>query len=133
MLKIGLPNTPSCFVGKEKIIKAQKVLMTCGGGMGGTQWNEYIVDFPDYLTPNDTLIDVTNYLGEKIKLNVAYIVKVSDTQIVSFTTDSKNPHNKGKFKFFYETPIDNKVILVREFLEGNKEFTLLTKLAVEEV
>ena len=132
MLKIGLPNTPSCFVGKEKIIKAQKVLMTCGGVMGGTQWNEYIVDFPDYLTPNDTLVDVTNYLGEKIKLNVAYIVKVSDTQIVSITTDSENSCSKGKFKFFYETPIDDKVILVPEFLEGNRKLTFLSKRAVEE-
>ncbi len=131
MLKIGLPNTPSQFIGKEKIIKAKKVLMTCGGGMGGSKWNEYIVDFPDKIAPSNTLIDVTNYLGEKIKLNIAYIVKVSDTQIVSIATDSSNPHYKGKFRYFYETPIDDKVVLIKEY-SNNEEFGFLTKFAIEE-
>lgn len=113
MIKMYLPNTPSRFVGNAKVIKVQKVRMTCGGGMGGASWYEYVVDFPE--TPRHDLVKVTNYKGEKMTLNTAYVVKVEDSQIVAITTDSKNPTFYGMKSFYYETPCDDNVILCAEY------------------
>lgn len=113
MIKIYLPNTPSHFVGGAKIYKVKKVKMTCGGGMGGSVWNEYIIDFPENIGTGH--IDVTNYKGEKMLLNTRYIVKVTDSQVVGITTDSQNSHYFGVKTNYYETPIDDDVVLHNDY------------------
>ena len=118
MIKMYLPNTPSKFVGKAKVLKVKKVKMTCGGGMGGASWDEYVVDFPE--TPKCDLIKVTNYKGEKMTLNTRYVVKVTDSQIVIITTDSQNPHYYGTKRFYYETPCDDDIVLCNEYGDSEK-------------
>ena len=113
MIKMYLPNTPSHFVGGAKIFKVKKIRMTCGGGMGGSSWYEYIVDFPHNF--GNGMLNVTNYKGEKMLLNIRYIVKVSDSQIVGITTDSQNSHYGGVKTNYYETPIDDNVELCEEY------------------
>ena len=118
MIKMYLPNTPSKFIGMAKVIKIKKVKMTCGGGIGGASWDEYVVDFPE--TPKCDLIKVTDYKGKKMTLNTRYIVKVTDSQIVMIATDSKNPNYYGKKKFYYETPCDDDIVLCNEFGDSEK-------------
>lgn len=118
MIKIYLPNTPSTFVGGAKIYKVKKVMMSCGGGMGGSKWYEYIVDFPEHLY--NAHIEVTDYKGNKMLLNTRYIVKATDSQVVAITTNSKNPYNFGIKTFYYETPVDDNVMLYEKFGETEK-------------
>lgn len=117
MIKIYLPNTPSRFIGKAQILKVKKVKMTCGGGIGGCSWDEYIVDFPE--TPKHDLIKVADYKGNKMTLNTRYVVKVTDSQIVMITTDSQNPNYYGVKRFYYETPCNEAIMLCNEY--GNSE------------
>ena len=119
MIKMYLPNTPSKFVGKAKVIKVQKVKMTCGGGMGGASWDEYIVDFPESIESG--LVKVTNHKGKKMTLNTRYIVKIVDSQIVVITTDSQNPTYYGKKSFYYETPCDDDVVQCNEYKRGDQD------------
>ena len=105
MIKMYLPNTPSHFVGDAKIFKVKKVKMTCGGGMGGSSWDEYIVDFPQNF--GNGMLNVTNYKGEKMILNIRYIVKITDSQVVGITTNSQNLNYYGIKTNYYETPIDD--------------------------
>ena len=118
MIKMYLPNTPSRFVGKPKVIKVKRVKMTCGGGMGGASWDEYIVDLPE--STEQGLIKVTNYKGEKMTLNTRYVVKIVDSQIVAITTDSQNPNFYGKKSFYYETPCDDNVVQCNEYGGNDK-------------
>ena len=119
MIKMYLPNTPSRFVGKARVIKVKKVKMTCGGGMGGSVWDEYVVDYPERV--GQGLIEVTDYRGKQMSLNTRYIVKVTDSQIVVITTDSQNSNFYGKKSFYYETPCDNNVVLCNEFGGNDKD------------
>ena len=121
MITMYLPNTPSQFVGGAKIIKVKKVLMTCGGGMGGSSWTEYIVDFPRDINEKN-IVKVTNWKGEKMHLNTRYIVKVTDGQIVGITIDSQNKNcGVGVSTHYYATPIDNDVRLQNTY--GDNEQT----------
>lgn len=119
MIKMYLPNTPSRFIGKARVMKVKRVKMTCGGGMGGASWNEYVLDFPE--TPKHDLIKVTNYKGEKMTINTAYVVKIMDSQIVAIVTDSQNPTFRGKKCFYYETPCDDNVVLCSEYGPNDKD------------
>ena len=119
MIKMFLPNTPSKFVGKAKVIKVNKITMTCGGGIGGSSWSEYIVDFPDNVEQG--LVKVTNYKGEKMTLNTRYVVKIADSQIVVIITDSQNPNFYGKKSFYYETPCDDNVVLYADYGSNDKD------------
>ena len=119
MIKMYLPNTPSKFIGKAKVIKTKKIKMTCGGGMGGSVWDEYITDLPENIEHG--LIKVTNYKGEKMTLNTSYIVKIVDSQIVVITTDSQNPTYRGKKSFYYETSCDDNVVQCNEYKRNGEE------------
>lgn len=115
MIKFYLPNTPSHFVGKVDIKKVKKVKMTCGGGMGGSCWYEYILcdTMPEDLSYG--LIDVVNYKGEKITINTMYIVKIVEREVANIITNSQNPYHSGLKKFFYEIPCGETVELCNEY------------------
>lgn len=70
--KIYLPNCPSKWSSKPKVSKIIIVRMTCGGGMGGSCWNEYL--------KADKIIDGINDYeridGIKIAINSKYVVRV---------------------------------------------------------
>ena len=42
--KIYLPVSPSKYLSKPKVSSVIVVKMSCGGGMGGSCWNEYLLD-----------------------------------------------------------------------------------------
>lgn len=121
MISFYLPNTPSYFVGKVDIKRVKKIRMTCGGGMGGCSWYEYILcdTMPDDLSYG--LINVVNYKGEKITLNTSYVVKIEEKEVASIVTNSQNPYHSGIKKFFYEIPCGEKVEICNKYGETEKQ------------
>lgn len=68
--------------------------MTCGGGMGGCRWKEYIK--ATELKPN-TLVEVETLFGEKKTINTEYVVKAETKKYIVVKEDSTpwvNFHNK---------------------------------------
>jgi hypothetical protein len=127
MIKIFLPNTPSKFVGKPKVYKIKKILMTCGGGMGGRSWDEYVLahTFPSDLP--EGLFKVLNYKGEEVVLNAKYIVKIIDKYMIGISVDSQNSYcGVGITTYYYESPTNN-FKLTNEFgnTDNQKEVGLI--------
>ena len=70
--RIYFPLTPCEWLDKPKVEKIIVVRMSCGGGMGGSRWNEYLLD--DDI--KDGLNTYTRVDGIKVKINSAYVVRV---------------------------------------------------------
>ena len=120
MLSIFLPNTPAQFIGKPEVYEIIKVKMTCGGGMGGCSWNEYIRSHSFPINPKG-MIRVINYKGEEIMLNADYMVKASRCQIVTIDISSQNPHYGGFKRYYYESPVCRDIALVNKFGDTTKQ------------
>jgi hypothetical protein len=121
-MKIYRTCNPSSFVSKEEIKDILKIKMTCGGGMGGSSWYEYVYDTKEL--DGEIPVWVTNYLGERIKLNPKFMVKVNKISIVKVTEDitawkfygGTKPIGEKHLRIrFIETPPYEKVELVNEF------------------
>lgn len=113
---IGVPMTPSRWVGKPKYKKVTRLKMSCGGGMGGSTWYEIIdrIDL-DELTKNETLI-VKNYEGDTIFLNRKYIVKAIQLTLVTAILDSQNSNYPvGKHEYNWLVEDEKKITLIDEF------------------
>lgn len=70
--KVYFPNTPCEWLSKMTVTKVIVVTMTCGGGMGGSRWKEFLID--DDI--KDGLHTYTRIDGVKIKINSKYVVRV---------------------------------------------------------
>lgn len=86
-MKIYRSCNPSEFVKHEEIHGILKVKMSCGGGMGGAQWHEYIQEPNDFELEGESPVWVTNYLGEEMLINPRFIVKASRISIVKVVED----------------------------------------------
>ena len=120
-MKIYRTCSPSSFTGKEEIHNMLKIRMSCGGGLGGSSWYEYIHDTNEL--EGETPVWVTNYRGEKVKLNPKFMVKITPISIVKVTEDitewkfyggTKPLHEKYLRIRYIETPPYERVDLVAE-------------------
>lgn len=93
---ICAPCTPANLV-KREFSECYKVKMTCGGGMGGSVWDEYLeYDIP----PGETKIVTTkNIFGQSLRINTAYAVKSERVRIVSEVWDTLPHANYSKERF----------------------------------
>ena len=85
---------PSCSpFGKHEVTvigEVSKVMMSCGGGMGGCSWNEFGTITGD--TKNDAFVTLTDAVsGETKQLNTRFIVTVETKKLVKVVTDV-TPH-----------------------------------------
>lgn len=105
---IGKPLTPSTWVGEPKYYPITRIKMTCGGGMGGSSWYEYVErfslnDISD--RPLGTMWRIKTVDGNEKLINPNYVVEVdSEITMVCVTFDSRNPHfEKGiyTYRFLY--------------------------------
>lgn len=93
---IYAPCTPANLV-KREISECYKVKMTCGGGMGGSVWDEYLkLDLP---LGNTGIVIMNNIFGEKLRINTAYAVKSERVRIVSEVWDTLQHANYSKERF----------------------------------
>lgn len=95
-LTFGRSCSPSAMPKIIKRIKAYEIVMSCGGGMGGSYWVEYIID-NDSTFPSEQIIKVKNVLGEDVILNTRFVVKATPIDVLIIehdTTDFTNYHSK---------------------------------------
>lgn len=99
---IYLPMAPAQWLDNSfKRVNCMLVLMSCGGGMGGSSWYEFIkpTDF------NDGLIEVEGIHGDKFFLNTDFIVKVSWCDFIMVDYYTTNP-NFGEHSKTLEFVVD---------------------------
>lgn len=85
---VGFPCTPSRWTGNPLYEKITVLTMTCGGGMGGSKWKEYVLRVKNI--PSNTTQEYTTLDGKKIKLNSAYLVKAEDFTLVKIGYETSN-------------------------------------------
>lgn len=96
-LKFGSSCSPSAMPKIIKRIKAYEIAMSCGGGMGGSFWEEYIVD-DEGVFPSNTIITRTNILGEEVIINTSFMVKAEPIDVLIIehdTTEHTNYHQRN--------------------------------------
>lgn len=88
---VGVPMTPSEWIGDVEYIPVSKIRITCGGGMGGASWDEYVEMIEDI--PTDKMIKVKRVIDNKeLIINPRYIVTSENYEIAHRKLDSCNPH-----------------------------------------
>lgn len=82
--KLGFPKTPSRWVGEPTYARVSQVVITYGGGMGGSNRTLTVREInKTTLKPND-FIRVTDYFTGKTEfINTRYIVSIKDYTLVS--------------------------------------------------
>lgn len=86
------PMTPSRWlVNKPTYTNVLRVRISCGGGIGGQQWYEYLcgVTFEDLIRA-ERFIKVKNLNGKEVLLNVNNIVEAKPFKIASARLYSNN-------------------------------------------
>lgn len=84
IIEIGLPCTPSKYVKSfEKV--GYRIKMSCGGGMGGSVWNEYFAE--NVPEGEHKLVSLEDYTGRNKTINTKYVVKSEPVIIVTFLFD----------------------------------------------
>lgn len=100
---LGLPRTPSRWVGEPQYKPITSITMSCGGGMGGSKWHEYVERVEEI--PSNSIITLKRIGGhgtyaEDIKVNTSFIVSAEDLTLVTIHLDSDNPHfRRGLFEY----------------------------------
>lgn len=95
-VRVGFPMTPSEWVGKPERKPISRVKMTCGGGMGGSVWFEYVDRFLYLDIPMDKMKILTRIDGESICVNPRYMVMVEDFTLVTVKYKTQHPDYKGR-------------------------------------
>ena len=114
VIQIGkhVSPAPPAKVIDERMIKSIK--MSCGGGIGGAQWQEY--GYIKNGTPNFTdWVEFEDYFtGETKMLNPNFIVKIEDRKVVAVKSDCRQNSNfKCNFSIaYYLMREDAKYVLV---------------------
>lgn len=91
-IRIGLPCTPSKFI-KRRDMLGYKVKMSCGGGMGGSVWNEYLCN--DVPAGSYQIIRIEDYTGRPKSINTNFVVKSEEVIIEVFLFDITTHHFYG--------------------------------------
>ena len=96
---IGLPMTPSEWLGKPRRRTVVRLKMTCGGGMGGCSWDEFVEDMPLEGLRDRTRLVTEDIDGKEILLNLDYLVKAERLDILERDMVTSNPNYfKGSTK-----------------------------------
>ena len=80
--EIGLSCTPSTITGTKEI-NVNKLLLSFGGGMGGSNITYYATS----IKKNTDFWDITLYTGEKVEINPSFIVSNKTRKIVKVIAD----------------------------------------------
>lgn len=86
---IGYPCTPSQWIAEPEYKKISVITMTCGGGMGGSKWYEYVERIPPHNKLNE-IQTFTTIEGKEIRLNPQYMVKIEDFTMVTVWYETTN-------------------------------------------
>lgn len=112
LVKIYAPCSPCDFENKD-VKTVYKFKMSCGGGLGGSMWYEY-VQTDDKITPNSMITCIDAMTGEQKIINTNYIVKVETVKYLAVTWDitkhtnyDRKTVNKQIKTIYYQIPISD--------------------------
>ena len=112
--KLGLPMTPAKWVGEPTYKPVTRLRITCGGGIGGSSWYEYVER--ENVFPSNKLHCFTRIDGKKITINTAFIVEAEDFRLVTVAFWNENPSYKlGLQNKQYIVEDECKIELIDEF------------------
>ena len=101
-LILGCPLGSSRWVGEPIYEEITAIRITCGGGLGGSSWLEYVKRI-DLTKENDDLIKVTRIDGKVITINRRYVVSTEDYTLVTMNYQSYNYHYPNEIWEDYKT------------------------------
>lgn len=79
--KLDRQKKPSHWEGAPKYLPITRLNMTCGGGVGGSNWYEYVYRVDNI--PSNTIMEFIRYDGKQIKINTTYIVGAEDFKLAT--------------------------------------------------
>lgn len=116
----GVPRTPSRWISKEmNYIPITRIGMSCGGGIGGSQWFEYVerIELSVLETYPSSLITVTTLDGKEKLINRDYVVDAEQFTVGWMLLNSQNPNfKKGNWLYRILLEDGQKVELDDEFM-----------------
>jgi len=115
-ITFGLPCTPAKLISHEITQNIERVLLSYGGGIGGTTQTLFIKDREDSIT-GEPFIDVTKINGQADKLNKNFIVKITPVKLYTVVTDVTAHRN-------YQSKVCNSAIQTEVFVLEMDEFTV---------
>lgn len=113
---LALPMTPSRWTGKIEYHPITKITVSCGGGIGGSRWDEYVdrIELRDISTEKMLIVNTIN--GEERLINPHYIVTAENLTMASAVIDSQNPNfERGLHRYRYLCRDGVKLELVNYF------------------
>jgi len=96
----GIPMTPSRWVSHNvNYMPITRIKMSCGGGLGGAQWYEYVerIPFDTFMENCDRTIAVKAIDGNDIKnklINLRFMVSADEFTVATMKLNSQNPNFK---------------------------------------
>lgn len=82
--EFGKEYTPSKWMGDPEYTKITRLKMTCGGGLGGQSWYEYVYR---QQIPSNQIVAFTRYDGKEIRINTSYVVEAEDFTLARAVLD----------------------------------------------
>lgn len=86
-----LPISTAKWISEPRYKKISRIRMSCGGGLGGAQWFEYVYRI-GYEDLNKKFIKVERIDGKEISINTSNVVDIED-----FTLVEAQYYNNGNF------------------------------------
>ena len=95
--KIGRSCTPSEMPVVVDVKNIIVITMTCGGGMGGSRWEEYLDAVDVESIPSNQMVTFTDAItGKKKTINTQYAVEVVEKQMLKVYQDVTAHRNYHK-------------------------------------
>ena len=115
--------TPSYWDSKGVTYKkVTQIEMTAGGGMGGSYWSEFIERIPLEELSCGNRIVAKKWDGEKILLNLNYMVKAKQITIASAILHSKNSNYPiGSYTYNWLVEDGHKLTLIDNYQSSNDD------------
>ena len=108
------PKTPSTWIGEPKYTPVTRIKISCGGGMGGASWYEYVHKVTEI--PANTLVKFKRFDGKEFMLNTSFVVCAEDFTLAKVELDitawkALSHYSKGDNIETYYVMIDEDSIL----------------------
>lgn len=102
--KLYKSMSPSSWVSDGvSYLPVTKLTMTCGGGLGGSRWAEFVKRIPiENIGCGGDFSVLESWDGKKFLINKFYLVRAEQLTIASAVLRSANPnHPKGDYTYYW--------------------------------
>jgi hypothetical protein len=96
-IKIGVSCSPNTYIVSHEIIKGKKLLVSFGGGIGGSSKTYFCTEVIQMRDPKEpTILRVRLLSGEVIELNPVFVVETKERDIVKVVSNVTGHRNYSK-------------------------------------